>query len=165
MSKINLKPLTILMGENFSGKTVAVKELIAENNYIYNTVGSEKEKWPSEVMHIFDDTGDIHYLNHFDALLHPKLVCELASAIAKAVSNTKNKYIVETHSDYFLDRIRIDIRNKNIKADDVGLVWFNNGTAYNITFDDEANFVNRPWHYQSFIGEETDRLLGLNDGY
>ena len=161
MSKINLKPLTILMGENGSGKSAAVQELIDEKHYTHNNIVTEKGKGLLEMVEMFDDNGEIHYLNHFDALLHPRLVCELASAIAKSVSKTENKYIVETHSDYFIDRIRIDIRDKNIKADDVGLVWFENGKAYNITFDEEANYVNRPACFQSFVAKETDRFLGL----
>ena len=79
--------------------------------------------------------------------------------------NDGDRFIVETHSDYMIDRIRIEIMNGNIKPNDVALNYLEANrsgkvTVNNIRFDEDANLVNVPNGYRKFFLDESDNLLG-----
>lgn len=97
--------------------------------------------------------------------LHPQAQAELASVIAKSTSNAPMRYLIETHSDYIVNRIRLEIREKTIKPEDVSLVYHeqtNKGARlHNIIFDEMGNVLNAPSNYRDFFLKESQRLLGV----
>ena len=99
--------------------------------------------------------------------LHPKAQAELSSLLAQLASKGNQSFIVETHSDYMIDRARIDIIRGNIRPEDVSLIYFepkgNIVEVHNITFDKMANMVGVPPHYGEFFLKESKRLLGFKD--
>jgi predicted ATPase len=76
-------------------------------------------------------------------------------------------FIVETHSDYMIDRARIEIRKGTINPEDVSLIYLEPKrrfvNVHNISFDKMGNMVGAPTHYREFFLKETDRLLGFED--
>ncbi|MCY3627883.1 MAG: hypothetical protein OXG88_09605 [Gammaproteobacteria bacterium] len=76
-------------------------------------------------------------------------------------------FIIETHSDYMIDRARIEIIKGNIRPEDVSLIYFEpNGRivkVHNIGFDKMANMVGAPPNYGEFFLKESKRLLGFKD--
>ena len=99
--------------------------------------------------------------------LHPRAQAEFTSLLAKLANQGDQSFIIETHSDYLIDRARIDIRRGNIKPDDVSLIYFepkgNIVKVHNIGFDKMANMTNVPPHYGKFFLKETNRLMGFED--
>ena len=99
--------------------------------------------------------------------LHPKAQAEFSSLLAKLASQGNQSFVIETHSDYMIDRARIEIRNGNIKPEDVSLVYFepkgNIVKVHNISFDEMANMIGVPSHYGKFFLKETNRLMGFED--
>ena len=99
--------------------------------------------------------------------LHPKAQAELSTLIVKLAGEHKRAFIVETHSDYMIDRARIDIRECTIRPEDVSLIYLEpkGGTVkvHNISFDEMANMIGVPKHYGEFFLKETDRLMGFED--
>ena len=99
--------------------------------------------------------------------LHPKAQAELSSLLVKLANKGDQSFIVETHSDYMIDRARIDIIRGNIRPQDVSLIYFepkgNIVEVHNITFDKMANMVEVPSHYGKFFLKETNRLMGFAD--
>ena len=99
--------------------------------------------------------------------LHPKAQAELSSLLVKLANKGDQSFIVETHSDYMIDRARIEIRKGNICPEDVSLIYFepkgNIVKVHNITFDKMANMVGVPSHYGKFFLKETNRLMGFSD--
>ena len=99
--------------------------------------------------------------------LHPKAQAELSSLMVKLANNSNRSFIVETHSDYMIDRARIEIRRGNIRPEDVSLIYFepkgNIVKVHNISFDKRANMIGVPSHYGEFFLKETDRLMGFED--
>ena len=97
--------------------------------------------------------------------LHPRGQAELTSLFVKTIKQRQHAFIIETHSDYMVDRARIEIRKGNIAPDDVSLVYMepkgSRVKAHNISFDEQANFINVPASYGDFFLKETDRLLGF----
>ncbi len=100
--------------------------------------------------------------------LHPKGQAALASLFAQRIKNNGDAFIIETHSDYIIDRIGIEIRNKNIAPDDVSLVYLESAgsqvKAHNIKFDKQANLLDAPPSYRDFFNKEADELLGISQG-
>ncbi len=99
--------------------------------------------------------------------LHPKAQAELSSLLVKLANKGNQSFIVETHSDYMIDRARIEIIRGNIRPQDVSLIYFepkgNIVKVHNIGFDKMANMVGVPSHYGEFFLKESKRLLGFKD--
>lgn len=99
--------------------------------------------------------------------LHPRAQAEFSSLLLKLASKGDQSFIVETHSDYMIDRARIEIRNGNIRPEDVSLIYFEPKgrvvKVHNISFDKMANMVGVPSHYGKFFLKETNRLMGFED--
>ena len=95
--------------------------------------------------------------------LHPKGQAALSSLI---IANQRHNYVIETHSDYMIDRARIEIMKGNIAPEDVSLIYLepagNHVKVHNIEFDEQANLLNVPASYRQFFLKESDRLLGLD---
>lgn len=107
--------------------------------------------------------------------LHPRGQAALSSIVIGFLgSNGKRRrgspscFVIETHSDYMIDRARIAIRRKEISADDVSLVYLESksrgGVAvHNICFDEMGNMTGAPPGYRDFFLKETDALLGFEE--
>jgi hypothetical protein len=48
--------------------------------------------------------------------LHPRAQAELGSFLAAQASQKEKKFTIETHSDYLIDRIRMDVRDKKSRS-------------------------------------------------
>lgn len=99
--------------------------------------------------------------------LHPKAQAEFSSLLTKLASEGNRSFIVETHSDYMIDRARIEIRRGNIRPEDVSLIYFepkeNIVKVHSIRFDKMGNMEGVPPHFREFFLKESDRLMGFED--
>ena len=99
--------------------------------------------------------------------LHPRGQAELASLFAASFKRRGNQFLVETHSDHIVDRVRILVRQQVLKPDDVSIIYFepNGGSVdiHNLTLDVHGNLCDAPPGYRDFFMRETDRLLGFDD--
>ena len=97
--------------------------------------------------------------------LHPMGQAEFISTLNEIRKTYSHSYIIETHSDYMIDRARIEIMNGNLRPEDVSLIYFEpEGTKVktdNIQFDDQANLIDEPPYFRNFFLNETYRLLGF----
>ena len=116
-------------------------------------------------------SGRIPYflLQQPEVHLHPRAQAELSSLLATAVNRGRGNqsFIVETHSDYMIDRARIEIRKGAIRPEDVSLIYLEPKgrvvKVHNISFDMMGNMENVPPHYREFFLKEADRLMGFED--
>ena len=99
--------------------------------------------------------------------LHPRGQAELAELFARVAKKGRNRFLIETHSDYIVDRLRILVRRELLRPNDVSIIFFeprrNAAKMHNITLDKFGNLKNAPPSYRSFFLKETDRLLGFDD--
>ena len=99
--------------------------------------------------------------------LHPRAQAEFSSLLARLANERNQSFIVETHSDYMIDRARIEIRKGTISSEDVSLIYFepkgNIVNAHNIGFDKMGNMEGVPPHFREFFLKESDRLMGFED--
>ena len=95
--------------------------------------------------------------------LHPQSQAGLAELMIKS----KHEFMIETHSDHFLDRFVICVMEGRLKPEDFNVIYFHheNGETvlHNIGVDKNGNFINPPEEYRDFFQKEADRLLGFGE--
>lgn len=112
------------------------------------------------------DSPQMFLLQQPEVHLHPSAQAALGSLFC-AVAAQGKQLIVETHSDYIIDRVRMDVRDKTtgLKPDDVSILYFERGDLdvkiHSIRLDEMGNVLDAPHSYGKFFMEETRRSLGL----
>ncbi len=98
--------------------------------------------------------------------LHPRGQAQLANLFIEAFRKRGSRFLIETHSDYIVDRVRIAVRKGTLKPDAVSILYFeptgNAVTIHNMTLDDYGNLEGAPPGYRDFFLKETDQLLGFS---
>ncbi len=98
--------------------------------------------------------------------LHPRAQAAMGSFFAQLAESRRNRVIVETHSDYLLDRIRIDVREEKISCGDVSILYFEQRRdgvrIHSIQLDAAGNLIDVPDGYRRFFLEEQRRFLGID---
>lgn len=97
--------------------------------------------------------------------LHPRAQAELATLIGHLVKVDQKRFIVETHSDYLIDRVRMDVRDKKaLNPEDVSILYFERGKSgveiHSMGIDKGGNLQNVPPGYRKFFLDEERRFLG-----
>ena len=97
--------------------------------------------------------------------LHPESQAELARWMVES----DHDYLIETHSEHFLDRFRICVMRELIKPEDVSIVYFensgNNTILHDIGIDRDGNLVDVPKGYHKFFKKESNLLLGFDKDF
>lgn len=118
---------------------------------------------PILVDSILADRGSIITFQEPEVHLHPKAQAELGSLFVQLVKEDKKQLIVETHSDYIVDRVRQQVAKGEIDNKDV-LILFTElvrttARINEIEIDKKGNIINPPENYRKFFMEETLSLL------
>ena len=98
--------------------------------------------------------------------LHPSAQAGLGSILCEVAASGR-QVLVETHSDYLIDRIIMDVRDgtTKLKSDEVSLLFFERRDdevfIHNIEIDGAGNIRNAPPGYRRFFKDEVNRRLGL----
>ena len=111
------------------------------------------------------DRGDIYLLQQPEVHLHPRAQAALGSFFVDMVAAQSKRFVVETNSDYLIDRVRMDIRDRSLlKSDDVTILFFERTglevTIHAMTIDKDGNLQSAPPGYRQFFLEEERRFLG-----
>ena len=98
--------------------------------------------------------------------LHPQAQAGLSSFLASVAKEQNKNFIIETHSDYIIDRVRMDVRDKKyLTPDDVAILYFEkqHGIAkiHKLELDEYGNITNAPPTYRQFFLTEERRMLGI----
>ena len=152
----NLKPLTTITGNIFSGKTDLLNEISKEINSKYINFDTEVEiKVTEELKHWFRfvfgvdfiqdkksnyalriislslscQESDVLIVENPEIKLHPKAANKIAKFFTYLVSNKGVKVVIETNSTDFVNSICYEAIRKNINSNDIVLY---NKTLYSI---------------------------------
>jgi len=111
------------------------------------------------------ERGSVFLLQQPEVHLHPKGQAQLANFLGAMVKQRGIRFIVETHSDYFLSRLQIAIKRKEISSDDVAVAYFERSgietRIHNLRFNENGAYVCVPEGYREFfLKEEMDFLAG-----
>ena len=119
------------------------------------------------VCRLSDSSVHLHLIQQPEIHLHPKAQAALGSFLCEWVAEGKGQVIVETHSQYLLDRVRMEVRDSrvDIGTTDVSVAFFESrgleSKIANIGFDHLGNVSGAPPGYDSFFIDEVTRSLGL----
>lgn len=95
--------------------------------------------------------------------LHPKAQAEFGSLIANFAKKGRH-FIIETHSDFIIERIGLEIKNETLRCDDVGILFFEAGESevlvHNVELGADGSPKKAPSGYRKFFLEEFRRLWG-----
>ena len=98
--------------------------------------------------------------------LHPSAQAALGSLFCRVVAEG-SQLVIETHSDYIVDRVRMEVRDSSIplKPEDVSILFFERRELdvriHCLQLDEEGNILDVPPNYRNFFMEESQRLWGL----
>lgn len=100
--------------------------------------------------------------------LHPSAQAALGSLFF-ATANRQRQLVVETHSDYIIDRVRMDLRDRTgpqaLGPADVSVLYFERDALgvriHSLSIDRNGNIVGAPDGYGAFFMQETRRSIGL----
>ena len=116
---------------------------------------------------IHSHQGSLFLLQQPEVHLHPRAQAELATLFVESFRTNQNSFVIETHSDYIIDRIRILVRQGKLNAEDVSILYFepvrNAVKIHNVDLDQDGNLENVPLGYREFFLRESDRLLGFEE--
>ena len=95
--------------------------------------------------------------------LHPKAQAALGSMIKDWVSKGKKTVVVETHSDYLVDRLRLEVKQAHLKQDEVKIFFLekkgNHTNLHILEIDSQGNVLKAPDGYRDFFLREQMALL------
>jgi energy-coupling factor transporter ATP-binding protein EcfA2 len=106
---------------------------------------------------------DLVLIQQPEVHLHPRAQAALGTLLATFVQKGKRKVVVETHSDYIIDRVRHEIATGRLEAQRVGLLFLDRPDLetriHHLRVDDDGNIVGAPDAYRDFFLEEQLRVL------
>jgi len=83
--------------------------------------------------------------------LHPSAQSLYGMYITKKIKETNKNYIIETHSEYFLNRLRLEIVKGNLKPSDISIYFFDDSKEdiikYEIVFTEKGSIKNAPKNF------------------
>jgi energy-coupling factor transporter ATP-binding protein EcfA2 len=95
--------------------------------------------------------------------LHPRAQAALGSFFVELAATTSKHFVVETHSDYLVDRIRISIAEGKIPAEQVQLLFLERKgldvKVHELSLDDLGNITKAPPSYREFFFKEEMKLM------
>ena len=98
--------------------------------------------------------------------LHPQAQAALGTLFCQTAAAGR-QLVIETHSDYIIDRVRMDVRDgtTDLKPADVSILYFEPGDLnvkiHSIRLDDMGNVLDAPPGYRQFFAEELRRSIGI----
>jgi energy-coupling factor transporter ATP-binding protein EcfA2 len=96
--------------------------------------------------------------------LHPRAQASLGTFFVQQAGITADRsFVIETHSDYLIDRVRTCVAEEKIDPQDVSLVFLEkvglDTTIHHLNLDSHGNIVNAPPGYRKFFLEEELKVL------
>lgn len=97
--------------------------------------------------------------------LHPSVQANLGNYLVKQANDRNKNYIVETHSEYLLNRMRLLIVQGKIQPEDVAVYYFENSIkdgsiAHRIEFTKDGQILNAPkGFFETYIIDTMDIAL------
>jgi putative AbiEii toxin of type IV toxin-antitoxin system len=95
--------------------------------------------------------------------LHPKAQAQLGTLLGLMVRRQRKRFVVETHSDYLIDRARMEVRDGRISHEDVLILYFQRSASkvriHPIRMDRAGDLLGVPSDYRRFFLHEQRRFI------
>jgi energy-coupling factor transporter ATP-binding protein EcfA2 len=118
---------------------------------------------PVVVQSVLRSKRSIYLLQQPEVHLHPRAQAALGTFFADLASRGDRTFVVETHSDHLVDRVRHEVAQGRITAEQVIILFFDKPKLETevtpIELDDQGNVVDAPSSYRRFFLEEELKLF------
>jgi predicted ATPase len=118
---------------------------------------------PIIVQSILRSGSDFLLLQQPEVHLHPRAQAALGSFFVRQVAKNNRRFVIETHSDYLLDRVRQEIASGFLMPHQVSILFFDKPgletTIHHLSLDENGNILDAPPFYRRFFLEEEMNLL------
>jgi AAA15 family ATPase/GTPase len=157
-------------------KEISIRRLDKNSNYPFSIMVKTAQGEISNIMdvgygvsqilpvifEIISSGPDIQFLiQQPEVHLHPRAQAAFGSLMANLTKGNK-RFIVETHSDFILDRLKYEIEQKNISNDDVGILFFDTEKSetkvWQIDLGKNGLPIDPPISYRKFFLDELDKV-------
>lgn len=123
---------------------------------------------PIVVQSVLLDAPQLMLLQQPEAHLHPKAQAALGSFFAELVMDDERQFVIETHSDFIIDRIRQEVANGRLRPSAVGILFFHKTgratTIHQLELDELGNIIGAPPNYREFFLREDLNLMSSGSG-
>ena len=116
-----------------------------------------------------DNGPQLFLLQQPEVHLHPSAQAALGNLLCEMVGTDRSEgrqMIVETHSDFIINRVRMAARDKvaGLQPEDISIIYFKRGhhnvEMHDMSVDHEGNLLDIPPGYRRFFLEESQWFLG-----
>jgi hypothetical protein len=118
---------------------------------------------PIVVQSVLKTTSKVLLLQQPEVHLHPRAQAALGSFFADLAAADDRVILIETHSDYIVDRVRQEVAQTKISPEKVLILFFDKPhletTVHPILIDANGNVESAPERYRSFFLNEEINLL------
>ena len=118
---------------------------------------------PVIVQSVLSDKGGLLLLQQPEVHLHPRAQAALGTFFARLVAKDQKHLVIETHSDYILDRVRQEVAEGTLSSNDVMILFFDKEgmetNIHQITLDKYGNVLGAPGSYRQFFLKEEENLF------
>ena len=119
---------------------------------------------PVIVESMTNQDSDYLLLQQPEVHLHPKAQAALGMLFAELTAKKLiNPLIIETHSDYIIDRVRLAVSQGVLRPEQVTIVFLEKigrfSQEHQLSLDDRGNVLNTPLSYREFFMREQLQLL------
>jgi predicted ATPase len=94
------------------------------------------------------DDNSFLFVSQPEIHLHPSVQANFADYIINQIKTSKKSYIIETHSEYLINRLRLGIVKEEIKQDDIKSYYFRNDgknvESFPLLLTIEGQIINAP---------------------
>jgi hypothetical protein len=107
--------------------------------------------------------GGFFLMQQPEVHLHPRAQAELGNFLVKLHKSRGHRFVIETHSDYLVDRVRMEVKKGNLRPHDVSLLFLESAGSlkaiHEIGLTKQGTPIDQPETYRTFFLEEELRLL------
>jgi len=123
---------------------------------------------PIVVQSVLLDAPKLLLLQQPEVHLHPKAQAALGSFFSKLVQEDERQFVIETHSDFIVDRIRQEVAAGHLKPELVQILFFDKPgiktNVYVLELDSAGNILHAPANYRNFFLREELNLISRTGG-
>lgn len=157
-------------------QSIYTKNLVRNSNYLFSIMVKTAQGRKSNIMDVGYGVSQIlpvifeiissgkqqrFLLQQPEVHLQPRAQAAFATLIAK-LTHDKKSFVIETHSDFILERLKYEIEEGNLSHSDVGILFFDtekqDTKIHQINLGEDGLPTDTPPSYRKFFLQELDKV-------
>lgn len=158
-SAIDIRKLGSKAGEPFQ----VMAKIAGRNRNVVDVGYGVSQALPVVVQSALSSQRQMLLVQQPEVHLHPRAQAALGSFLAQLVGNADKRFVIESHSDFIIDRVRQEVAAGTIAPQDVHILFFERSRfdtqVHVLKVDQSGNILGAPPSYRGFFLQEELRLL------